>query len=399
MSYLDRLKECVYTSPSGKSFNLKFDSVSEGGGHKAVITELPMKNGAVIQDLGATARTFPLTVYIDGQDYDTLADSFKAALNERGVAQLQHPTYGNLNVICTSYEDSRSFVEDMGRAVFTLQLTEDIGVQGLQTFMQTVQAAASAAADVQKAVIQAASALPAQTVAQKTLAKSSFSRWIDTIEEKLCMIVSASSELKSKISNGTGNLRRNLSEYIDNPGALVSKLSDVFDIPVTLGGSVKDNILKYYSLATALKDSVKSYGLLSDALQAYSLELSFCSAVKSLENGDIETRTDAVYIRGRLFSYLADIKTSLSELDYEEDAETAILIQNTYNSASAFLMSTVLDLPMEQVYTTDQDENAVTLAFKLYGSSEYMDKIADDNNLGGDLIFNVPAGTKIKYYV
>jgi prophage DNA circulation protein len=121
MSYIDRLRTLKYTSPKGTSFNLQFDDLSRNGTRKIAVSESPDKDLPSIQDLGLAAEKYPVEVYISGADYDKEADRFFNALREKGVAELAHPRWGNMQVIPLSFSQVEKFVDGARRAVFTIE--------------------------------------------------------------------------------------------------------------------------------------------------------------------------------------------------------------------------------------------------------------------------------------
>ncbi len=96
MSHFDRLSELLYTSPSGKEFRPLWDDLERSGGKKAAVHELVGLNVASVQDLGNSAKKYPLSLYFTGENYDLTADGFYKALEEKGRSVLSHPRWGNL---------------------------------------------------------------------------------------------------------------------------------------------------------------------------------------------------------------------------------------------------------------------------------------------------------------
>src|SRR5512138_87768 len=101
MAWQDRLKEVKYTSPSGQEFTFFYENLSVESEKKTAEFIFPEIDGAYIQDMGRAGRKFPFTIYFSGEDYDIDADSFLAALEEKGIGKLEHPVYGNRKVIPT----------------------------------------------------------------------------------------------------------------------------------------------------------------------------------------------------------------------------------------------------------------------------------------------------------
>src|SRR5690606_17757870 len=48
---------------------------------------------------GRGPRRFPMKIFVEGPEYDLLADALMAALEESGIGKLNHPLYGSRDVI------------------------------------------------------------------------------------------------------------------------------------------------------------------------------------------------------------------------------------------------------------------------------------------------------------
>ena len=91
MSWLDRIREAAYTSPSSVRLTFDYEDVRKSIDKKTTAFDFPDADGTFVQDLGHTGRRYPLRIFFWGDDYDTEADAFEAALLERGTGKLEHP--------------------------------------------------------------------------------------------------------------------------------------------------------------------------------------------------------------------------------------------------------------------------------------------------------------------
>jgi len=127
MAWQDKTLEAKYISPSGKEFPFHYEKVSRETNLKTGIFEFPDRDGAHVQHQGAGARSFPLACIFSGDDYMEKADAFEAMLIERGVAELQHPTYGTIKVVPTGdIEREDDPVNRLGESTVTITFTETI---------------------------------------------------------------------------------------------------------------------------------------------------------------------------------------------------------------------------------------------------------------------------------
>ena len=99
MSWNERLQLAAYTSPSGIRLLFTYENVSKTVNKKTTGFEFPDANGTYVQDLGHTGRKYPLRIIFHGDDHDLESKAFESALLETGIGTLEHPLYGDKQVI------------------------------------------------------------------------------------------------------------------------------------------------------------------------------------------------------------------------------------------------------------------------------------------------------------
>ncbi len=122
--WLDRLRSGSYVSPNGTVSIFKFDSVSRSGGKKASIHEILNSNDAIIQEQGNKIKSYPMNVYFTGDSGDREADAFVQSLEENYTASnpgiLKHPRWGDIPVIPFEFEQNENYVS--GGGIFRVQV-------------------------------------------------------------------------------------------------------------------------------------------------------------------------------------------------------------------------------------------------------------------------------------
>ena len=115
MSYADRRKQVVWTSPSGKKFTLETDGkIKYSRKRKGEVKNNPTRSYGkknnrtsyktinmsddTFQDMGVSGRDFSLKIYFFGDNHDIEANKFEAAYCEYGKSKLQLP-YGNMMTV------------------------------------------------------------------------------------------------------------------------------------------------------------------------------------------------------------------------------------------------------------------------------------------------------------
>ena len=121
------IQDAHYTSPSGQETDFAWEIGKRKTALKTGVYTFPGRDGAHVQHQGAGARSFPLVCIFSGDDCMEKADAFENMLIERGVAELQHPTYGTIKVVPTGdIEREDDPVNRLGESIVTVTFTETI---------------------------------------------------------------------------------------------------------------------------------------------------------------------------------------------------------------------------------------------------------------------------------
>ncbi|MGV3581912.1 MAG: DNA circularization protein [Methylophilus sp.] len=103
MSWQDRL-----TRASFKGFEFLTESHEASYGRRLITHEYPKRDEPEVEDFGLKAKTWRLSAYFIGEDYDLEANGFLAKLNEAGADWLQHPWLGKLWVRAKDWSRAES---------------------------------------------------------------------------------------------------------------------------------------------------------------------------------------------------------------------------------------------------------------------------------------------------
>lgn len=99
MSWRDRLQP---GSIGGLDFHT--ERASGKGGRRLTVHEYPLQDVHYVEDLGKSAGSGRMTVFLVGQDYDLARDELIKLLDSEGPHTLQHPWLGTLRVRTGQYE-------------------------------------------------------------------------------------------------------------------------------------------------------------------------------------------------------------------------------------------------------------------------------------------------------
>lgn len=398
MSWKDRLRECVYTSPAGSSFTLLFDEVSREVGKKAPVTEFPGQDSGAVQDLGQATKRYPLTVYLGGADYDTEADRFWEALNESGPGRLSHPRFGDIAVVPISVQQTEQFVDGAGRATFTIQFVEAIDARlefpagiALNADAITAQvdtAIADAVATIADIEIEEPGAL-AQLGAALTNA-------VDNVSAVFDAVTGFTDDVRSAIDGAVRDVLAQVDELVAAPARMVQSLAALYRLPARTIMSVKAKVAGYVALAELLADQFISttaeyaelFGLINDSNNN---SIAAATAEASV-TGEQETSSDA-----------ADTNDLLATLTPAGDdfAATSSVVR-ALSLAQQAQWDAITQLPIEQQLTLEYDETLIQLIDRLYTDIDDLDATIEQfitfNSLQGADILVVTAGTTVRWY-
>lgn len=106
MSWMDRLKRAQW-----RELEFLTESHEAKEGQRLVVHELPGRDDPVVEDLGAKARTWRVSAYFIGPDYDQARNRFLALLRTPGAEWLEHPWLGRVWARAQDWSTSESNAE------------------------------------------------------------------------------------------------------------------------------------------------------------------------------------------------------------------------------------------------------------------------------------------------
>jgi prophage DNA circulation protein len=408
MSYQDRLQQLVYTSPSGKEFTLRFTETTRERGKKAPVNEFPNQNQGGVQDLGQTTPRYPVNCYIDGADYDLTADRFWQALNESGPGELQHPRYGVIPVLPTSIRQVEQFIDGAGRATFEIDF-----VQADEISLEYPRTAALASASVALSAIEAGAAI-ADSVAdieieelgQLAALKDKVLGGLDAVKSAFDAVTGFTDDVRQAINSTVQAITTEIDALIQAPQDLAESLLSLYRLPADTVTDVKAKIDGYAAIldtvVTAAVNTTTRYGVLFGLIGAADVNAASIAAAEASTAGTSATRASAIDAALALKA-IADRQAAAIETLGAEDYESYYATRRALTLALDALIRTSLSLPAERVYITTEDITPIELAYQLYGMDgdveTLTDRIINYNDLTGESIILIPAGTEVRWYV
>lgn len=126
MSWVDRITDAAYVSPSGSRHTFDIESVSISTNRKATVFEYSEKTGGYVQDFKNGVRKLPIRAFIHGENYDIDATNLYGALEENGLGTLEHPLYGTFTVFPISFNRLDNLSQGAGQAIIDIEFVEAI---------------------------------------------------------------------------------------------------------------------------------------------------------------------------------------------------------------------------------------------------------------------------------
>lgn len=408
MSYLERLSEMKYTSPSGKIFSLNFDELSRSGGKKVPVVEFPGQNQGAIQDLGEITITFPVTCYISGADYDTESDRFWEALSEPGKGTLDHPRWGRISVVPSTRRQAEDFIEGASRAVFTIEFIKaddkafDYPRIGSAPELKLSGDVDAAAASITASVADVEITDPGEKAALKKNTLDSVAGFRDGMKK----VSAQSAELSRNIQAQVRKIEREIDSYVLAPAELMTAMLDLYRLPgqiiTDVQAKIAGYVTAYSNIINGFLGTTQQYGERLGIIAVGQSSAIITAAAESSGTGAIATRGDAARSIQALAGLYDTVKTSIDALgeigqfqaDYEAQKAVNVAVSLAINS----LFERALNLPTEQVQIMEKNISPLEMVYELYGGIDRLDQFIEYNDLQGDEILIIPRGREVRWY-
>ena len=418
MSYADRRKQIIWTSPSGKKFTLETDGkIKYSRKRKGEVKNNPTRSFGkknnrssyktvnmsddTFQDMGVSGRDFSLKIYFLGDNHDIEADAFEAAYCEYGKSKLQL-SYGNIMTVQALDID---FEQDNVERTSVTEVNISFHQCGSNIYPI---AKASKSSSLKKNISQIQTALSenfADTVYSLEDKQAFADRWsqnLDKLSQKLTNI--QSSEFMSILWDiKSQNILNNPLVMSTQLGMLLKKGFLTYTSTADIINSISDLITDFLP-----NTSVSKSEYTSDDLYLTSTIIAGCEVIS---NSNFETRKDAIEaveniqdINDQYVEQTQEIEQIINE-KLEDTIISEVDTTEIVNETIASVVEKSDDLKIEKTITLNDNSNPLMIAFEYYpdmfksdpdAAIEYVNKT---NNFTGDDFFFLEKGRKIVIYV
>jgi hypothetical protein len=441
LAWQGRLREAAYTPPSGARNRIKFQyvDVSREFDLRGTAHEFPQVNDAYVQRTGFGSRRYPLTCYFSGPNHDLLALAFESFLMEPGQGVLEHPMYGTLrNIIplgTVTRNDALATAANQSVVQVTFWTTTTKPYPSANPHAQNEIALAAAGFNVQAAQ-QFSAKMNLAKAADRAGAIATIKGLLKTVSAAMQKVSTATTTLRRKMQDIQDALNFGMDVLIGQPLLLAQQISNLCQAPANALVGLESRLDGYARLASSVwQDSsaanpaerlgngsslLTTRTPLANDFHAADLfgsnaivgsVLSVASRPPAGSPPTFTTRTQALVTaaviaeqfdaaiakRDEGFAALGSMGgVSDAQLDTGESYQA---LQSLVANALGFLVQTSLGLKAERRIILDRDRTIIDLSAEVYRAvDEKLDLIITSNDLTGDDILELKAGTEIAYY-
>ncbi len=413
MSWIDRLAESAYTSPSGVRMVFDYEDVSKSVDKKTAVFDFPDADGSYVQDLGRRGWQIPLRHIFWGANCDLAANAFELLLLEKGLGKLEHPLYGTIDVVPTGTIGRRDDLKTAAnQAIIEVTYFESIGLIYPSSQIDpgaAVQAAVEAYNAAMADELEKSASL--KTVSEKIGFKNEYLNYLKSARASLRSVASAQQDVQQQFDGIYSSIQLGIDTLIGDPLTLAFQTVRMIQAPAHAATLISDRLRAYSDLAGSIVASAIATpsGLDRRAQNSFYTRDLFLTAhvsgaVLSVVDNQFDTKVDALAAAATVLDLFDSAKAwrdqsyaSLGEIDTGEVYQQ---LQKSVALTAGYLVALSFSLKQERRIVLDRARTCIDLVGELYGSiDDKLDFFINSNGLSGSEILELPRGRSIVYYV
>jgi len=404
MPWTDRIQTSAYISPSGTRFEFQYDKVEMSVEKKTGEFVFPEIDGAFIQDLGRAGRRFPFNIFFSGADYDTLSDSFFAALEEKGIGTLEHPLYGTRKVVPTGSIVRRDdLTTAANQAAFSITFSETIENITFPLSQVNSESELKDSFDNLKTNISAqyVDSLVFGNASDSALLQIDLLAKKDSINAFLEELISLNENIKTSYETINESVTNTISDITENPAAVIDQLIILFSLPSNIASDVNAQIQGYGAAINNIINAGET--IYNNFVNGITFVFGLFGALNlSMTNTEFTNRPEALSASESIISLQENISAWLDDgittFSLPDTGETYDAMIKLYSQTIVYLINLSFDLPKEIILTLTEERQLIELCAELYGDLDKLDFLIQTNNLNCDEIELLPMGKQVVYY-
>jgi len=288
------LLEAKYTAPSGKEFTFFWEKLSRTTELKTGVFLFPDKDGAHVQHQGGGAVSYPMTCIFNGEGHVQTANDFEAALQEKDIAELQHPVYGIKKVIPTgSISRDNDLINNINESHVTVTFTETIADAPVKLEAVSMDELTAGFDDfMEAAAVDFAEGLTIENINDKLFIQSALDTQTNILNDTLSALaqdkpdfITATEELKTSIKTIFDNEEKLKTNYLNTARLALNTMK----IPSRAAVGVLEKMRGYTALVTQIQSQFRNdpFGINSIKNAFASTRLVLFGAVASIAVGSV----------------------------------------------------------------------------------------------------------------
>ncbi len=404
MSWTDRIQTPTYISPSGLRFEFQYENVEMSVEKKTGEFVFPEIDGAFIQDLGRAGRRFPFNIFFSGADYDTDADSFFAALEEKGIGTLEHPLYGIRKVVPTGSITRRDdLTTAANQAAFSVTFSETIENITFPLSEVSTESELKDSFDNLKSNISAqyADSLVFGNASDTALLQVDLNAKKDSTNAFLEGLTALNENIKTSYETINESVTNTIKDITSDPAAVMEQLTILFSLPSNIAGNVNAQIQGYGAAINNIINAGET--IYNNFVNGIAFVAGLFGALNlSMTNTEFTNRPEALAASESIILLQENIATwfddGITAFSLPDTGETYEAMLKLYSQTIAYLINLSFDLPKEIIFTLQEDRQIIELCSELYGTLNKLDFFIQTNDFNSDQIELLTIGTVVKYY-
>ena len=408
MAWEQRLREAAYTSPSGIRRTFTFADVGISIDKKTSAFEFPDVDGTYIQDLGVTGHRIPMRMFFNGDNHDLEADEFLRLLSEAGVGRLEHPRYGNFDVVPFGTISQRDDLVTQGnQSVLEFQFWETVGEPYPQATedqgLQVINAVSSFNDNLQ---FESERDIMLDTATNTLAFRGQYQQNLDETRNALSDAIEIT-QGANPVEAIYNTLNRVLPD--EDVTTLAGGVHLMVEATARSGGDINNLFNVLIGQQTDRTSVVRedSYDndpdnrFYTDNMYAANMVAGMCTAAV---NADFSTKTQAIEIADSLVTQFENLQEwtdeNLAGLNVLDTGAAYNDLQRAVALTAGYLVQISFTLQQERSIILTRSRAMVDLCGELYGDIDgRLDFFIQTNRLTGSEMIDIPIGRQIVYYV
>lgn len=420
MSAIDRVAPTIeFTSPDGAQFSAYWVGNTVSNSKNLGVFDFPLVDGQLIQDLGLSSNTWPLTIYFEGQNHDIEAKNFRTAFKSREAWSVIHPVDGSLTLQPVSISVNINPVENANITVIETEWIEPVDDQTVQSVPEIENNIQAEKVNIEEAAsVSFARNATQEATAEKIEIEKATETGLNTIENNLKALYDQAADIAADVGSTFTAIRDTINQTVIDTTTLAGQIQNAVQLPALAVNDFTSRIEGYTAALVGFLSGAPESTLPEDR-SSIGVTEQYVSAVLAAV-GTIATTSEFI-TTSEVLNAIQEVnnffETAINGLEalqenfnnlpldrqYFSLLDTYGNLENYRAQIIAFLLRTALNLKIEKRFILSQSRAPIEIALTEYGGPGENDSNIDlfilSNSLKGDDILLLPPGREVVVYV